>query len=91
MVEVLLEIQKTLTIPQNHIDTCQAGDVPYTGNAAANTVDLLDLVGANVAPNPLPAGFIPSVIVAMTFSCVAALLGLAVITWYVPLSLVGIS
>ena len=82
MVEAPLELQKTLTIPQNHIHACEAGNVPYAGNAAANTVDLLDLKGANVAPNPLPAGFTPRGIVALTFSCVAALLGLSVITWY---------
>jgi iron transport multicopper oxidase len=85
MVEAPLEIQKSLTIPQNHIAACQAGGVPYAGNAAANTVDLLDLTGANVAPGPLPAGFTPRGIVALTFSIVSALLGLAVIVWYVPI------
>ena len=83
MVEAPLEIQKSLTIPQDHIDSCQAGDVPYAGNAAANTFDFLDLAGANVAPKPLPAGFTPRGIIAMIFSCIAALLGLATITWYV--------
>jgi len=81
MVEAPLEIQKTLTLPQNHIDACQAGNMPYAGNAAGNTVDVFDLKGANRAPNPLPAGFTPRGIVAMTFSIVAALLGLAVIAW----------
>jgi iron transport multicopper oxidase len=84
-VEAPLEIQKSLTIPQNHIAACQAGGVPYAGNAAANTIDLLDLTGANVAPGPLPAGFTPRGIVALTFSIVSALLGLAVIVWYVPI------
>ncbi|CZR53837.1 probable iron transport multicopper oxidase FET3 precursor [Phialocephala subalpina] len=82
MVEAPLELQKTLTIPQNHFDACAAGGVPYTGNAAGNTVDVLDLSGANVAPKPLPAGFTPRGIVAMTFSALAALLGLATIVWY---------
>jgi iron transport multicopper oxidase len=71
-----------LTSPQQHFDACVAGGIPYTGNAAGNTVDVLDLSGANVAPKPLPAGFTPRGIVAMTFSCVAALLGLATIVWY---------
>jgi hypothetical protein len=84
MVEAPLEMQKSLTIPQDHLAACQAGNIPTAGNAAANTVNLLDLTGANVAPKPLPAGFTPRGIVAMTFSCVAALLGLAVITWYIP-------
>ncbi|TVY65563.1 Iron transport multicopper oxidase FET3 [Lachnellula suecica] len=82
MVEAPLEIQKTQTIPQDHIDICKAGGIPYAGNAAANTVNLLDLSGANQAPKPLPAGFTARGIVAMTFSCIAALLGLATISWY---------
>jgi iron transport multicopper oxidase len=81
MVEAPLEIQKTLTIPENHYDACKAGKVPYAGNAAANTEDFLNLKGANVAPKPLPDGFTARGIVAMTFSIIAALLGLAVITW----------
>ena len=81
MVEAPLELQQTLSIPENHFDACKAGNVPYAGNAAANTVDFLNLAGANVAPGPLPAGFTPKGIVAMTFSILSALLGLAVITW----------
>ncbi|KAF7942721.1 uncharacterized protein EAE97_006175 [Botrytis byssoidea] len=82
MIEAPLELQKSLTIPENHIAACQARGVPYTGNAAGNTEDYLDLKGANVAPGPLPAGFTAKGIVAMVFSCLAALLGLATITWY---------
>jgi iron transport multicopper oxidase len=82
MVEAPLEIQKTLTIPEDHFAACAADGVPYTGNAAANTVDFLDLTGANEAPKPLPAGFTARGIVALVFSCVAALSGLAVIIWY---------
>lgn len=81
MVEAPLELQQTLTIPQNHIDSCVAGNTSYAGNAAGNTVDYLDLTGANTAPKPLPVGFTPRGIVAMTFSIVSALLGLAVISW----------
>jgi iron transport multicopper oxidase len=84
IVEAPLEIQKNQVIPQNHIEACQAANIPIAGNAAANTVDHFDLKGANVAPKPLPAGFTPRGIVAMVFSCIAALLGLATITWYVP-------
>lgn len=81
MVEAPLDVQKSLTLPQNHIDACVAGNVPHAGNAAANTENFLDLTGQNMAPGPLPAGFTPRGIVALTFSCVAALLGLAVISW----------
>ena len=52
------------------------------GNAAANTVELLDLTGQPSPPAPLPSGFTPKGIVAMVFSCIAAFLGLAAITWY---------
>ncbi|TVY31799.1 Iron transport multicopper oxidase [Lachnellula subtilissima] len=82
MVEAPLELQKAQTIPQNHLDACKAGNTPSAGNAAANTVDFLDLTGEPVPPKPLPAGFTARGIVAMTFSCIAALLGLATITWY---------
>ncbi|KAM0148539.1 hypothetical protein ACHAQE_003670 [Botrytis cinerea] len=82
MIEAPLELQKSLTIPENHIAACQTRGVPYTGNAAGNAEDYLDLKGANVAPGPLPAGFTAKGIVAMVFSCLAALLGLATITWY---------
>jgi iron transport multicopper oxidase len=83
MVEAPLEIQKSLTIPKNHLDACNVNNVPTAGNAAGNTLDLLDLSGANAAPKPLPAGFTARGIVALTFSCISALVGLAVITWYV--------
>jgi len=86
MVEAPLELQKAQTIPQNHLDACTAGNTPSAGNAAANTVDFLDLTGEPVPPKPLPGGFTARGIVAMTFSCIAALLGLATITWYVPSS-----
>ncbi|RDW95275.1 hypothetical protein BP5796_01038 [Coleophoma crateriformis] len=82
MVEAPLEMQKSLTIPDGHIDACKAGNVAYAGNAAANTQDFLDLKGAPKAPDPLPAGFTPRGIVALAFSCVTALLGLATIAWY---------
>lgn len=83
MVEAPLELQKKMTLPQNHIDVCKAGDAPYKGNAAGNTIDALDLNGQNLSPAPLPAGFTAKGIVALVFSCVAAFLGLAVIAWYV--------
>ncbi|KAA8573678.1 hypothetical protein EYC84_005255 [Monilinia fructicola] len=82
LIEAPLEIQKALTIPENHIAACQSGGVPYTGNAAGNKQDYLDLQGENVAPGPLPAGFTARGIVALVFSCLAALLGMATITWY---------
>ncbi|CAD6505696.1 BgTH12-01186 [Blumeria graminis f. sp. triticale] len=82
LIEAPLDVQKQLTISENHFDNCRHRGIPIAGNAAANTVDLLNLDGANVAPGPLPAGFTDRGIVAMSFSCLAAILGLIVISWY---------
>jgi len=46
-------LQRTVTIPQNHLDACKAAGYPVRGNAAGNTVDFLDLTGANTEmPDP---------------------------------------
>ncbi|KAF9885646.1 hypothetical protein FE257_012737 [Aspergillus nanangensis] len=82
MVEAPLDLQKTLSIPEDQHQVCAASKTPTSGNAAGNTVDLYDLTGENTSSPPLPAGFTPRGIVALVFSCVAALLGLASITWY---------
>ena len=80
MIEAPLTLQETLTLPPDHLAACKAADVPYAGNAAGNTVDLLDLKGENEAVAPLPAGFTPRGIVALAFSVVAAFVGMAFIT-----------
>ncbi|KAI9739166.1 MAG: hypothetical protein M1834_007379 [Cirrosporium novae-zelandiae] len=82
MIEAPDELQKTITIPQDHIDVCKAGNMPYKGNAAGNTEDVTDLTGENTSPAPLPAGFTKKGIIALVFSCAAAVLGLIVISWY---------
>jgi iron transport multicopper oxidase len=56
MVEAPLELQKSLTIPPDHIAACEAAGTPYVGNAAGNTIDLFDLSGQNEPPAPLPDG-----------------------------------
>ncbi|KAK8862201.1 multicopper oxidase [Apiospora arundinis] len=81
-VESPKELQQTIKLPQDHLDVCAAGHVPVSGNAAGNTVDLLNLDGQNRAPDPLPAGFTARGIVALVFSCVAGILGVAVVAWY---------
>ncbi|EMC92270.1 hypothetical protein BAUCODRAFT_126264 [Baudoinia panamericana UAMH 10762] len=88
LIEAPLEMQKTLSIPQNHYDVCRAAGVPVAGNAAGNTVNVLDLEGENEMVHPLPAGFTAKGIVALVFSCISAFLGMAVIAWYgaAPLS-----
>jgi iron transport multicopper oxidase len=81
-VEAPLDLQASLTIPDDQYAICQAAGVPTAGNAAGNVHDPLDLTGANAPPPPLPAGFTARGIVALVFSCVSAFLGLAVISWY---------
>jgi iron transport multicopper oxidase len=82
MIENPLELQSTLKIPDNHYKACEAGKIPTEGNAAGNTKNYLDLSGANVSPARLPAGFTARGIVALVFSIIAAIVGMAVITWY---------
>jgi iron transport multicopper oxidase len=82
IIESPLSLQQSVTIPQNHKDACAAVGVQTAGNAAGNTVDFLDLAGQNEPPHRLPDGWTAKGIVAMTFSCLAALLGLVAITWY---------
>ncbi|KAG8528908.1 uncharacterized protein KY384_006597 [Bacidia gigantensis] len=82
MIEAPLELQSTLKIPEDHYQICRDQGLPFAGNAAGNTVDLLDLKGENVSPAPLPDGFTPRGIVALTFSIIAAFLGLAMVAWY---------
>ncbi|KKA26904.1 hypothetical protein TD95_002122 [Thielaviopsis punctulata] len=75
-------LQETITLPQDHIDACKAGNVAYEGNAAANTEDFLDLKGQNKQPGWLPAGFTARGIVALVFSCISAFLGMASLVVY---------
>ena len=82
MVEAPLELQRTLTVPDDHYQVCRDQNQAYSGNAAGNTEDLLNMKGANTSPAPLPAGFTARGIVAMVFSVIAAFIGLAVISWY---------
>ncbi|KAF1835885.1 hypothetical protein BDW02DRAFT_267828 [Decorospora gaudefroyi] len=84
IVESPLAVQAQLmdSIPSDHWDVCAAAGVPTQGNAAGNVGDLADLRGANVAPGRIPDGFTARGIVALVFSCISALVGLAVIGWY---------
>lgn len=80
MISSPLEMQKTLTIPQEFKQICSDQGISTVGNAAGNTEDYLDLSGQNLMVPPLPAGFTTKGYVAMVFSCVAGVLGLASIT-----------
>jgi len=81
MIEAPEDLQKLLTIPEDHLEACRAQNIPIAGNAAGNTKDLVDLSGAARSPDPLPGGFEARGIVALVFSCLAAILGMAVISW----------
>ncbi|KAF2497204.1 iron transport multicopper oxidase FET3 precursor [Lophium mytilinum] len=88
MVEAPLILQDTLTLPADHLAACKAADMPTAGNAAGNTINVLDLKGQPLPPPRLPSGFTARGIVALVFSVIAAFLGLATISWYgaAPLS-----
>jgi len=81
MIEAPLELQQALRVPEDHFEVCRASQTPYTGNAAGNTANVLDLQGQNKSPAPLPAGFEPRGIVALVFSCISAILGMVAIAW----------
>ena len=83
-VERPLDVQKQLAgkIPADHLAVCKAGNVPTAGNAVGNTKDYTDLSGEKLPPKTLPSGFEARGIVALVFSCVAAFVGMAVISVY---------
>ncbi len=57
-IEAPEEIQRTHTIPDDHLKACNQQGIPTAGNAAGNREKLLDLTGANVSPAPLPEGLV---------------------------------
>ena len=82
MIEAPISLQESLTIPPSHYQICKDQDQPIAGNAAGNTVDFFDLTSQNLPVAPLPAGFTARGVVALIFSCISALLGMAVVVWY---------
>ncbi|KAJ6007908.1 ferro-O2-oxidoreductase [Penicillium herquei] len=81
-VEAPMVLQERLTVPDDHWEVCRAASVPDVGNAAANTVDYLDLKAQNTQPAWLPAGFTARGIIALVFSCISAVAGMGFITMY---------
>ncbi|KAI1169169.1 multicopper oxidase [Nemania serpens] len=49
-------IQRTLSIPKNHFDSCRRQGIPTTGNAAGNSRNFLNLTGAPTTPEKNPMG-----------------------------------
>ncbi|OMP82929.1 Iron transport multicopper oxidase FET3 [Diplodia seriata] len=84
MISAPLDLQSSLSnnIPADHWRACSAAGTPTAGNAAGNTVDYLDLSGENKSPGPIHSGFTARGIVALVFSCISAVLGMAAIAWY---------
>lgn len=84
LIEAPEELQDTDSqqLTENHKEICEKVGVSTTGNAAANTEDYMDLTGENVQHAALPAGFTARGIVALVFSCIAAFLGMATISFY---------
>lgn len=82
-IEAPLDIQRSVMIPEDHLQACNASGIMTAGNAAGNTEDLYNLIGENRAPPPLPEGFTPGGIVALVFSCIAAILGIISVVWSV--------
>lgn len=82
MIEAPTQLQAQQSIPTDHYSVCNAAGMATAGNAAGNTVNLLDLTGQNEQVASLPAGFTARGIVALVFSCVAAFLGMGAIAWY---------
>ncbi|KJR90080.1 uncharacterized protein SPSK_06412 [Sporothrix schenckii 1099-18] len=44
------ELLRNVTFPADHIDNCIKQNIPYQGNAAGNTADVLDTSGFNTVP-----------------------------------------
>lgn len=82
IIEAPLELQQRTTVPDDHWAACTAGNTLDKGNAAGNTQDLLDLSNQNKQLPWLPAGFTARGIVALVFSCISAVLGLAFVAFY---------
>ncbi|KAI1388946.1 multicopper oxidase [Hypoxylon trugodes] len=81
MVEAPLELQKTITIPEDHLKVCANAHIATSGNAAAN-MNFLDLTGEPKSPDRLPDGFTTRGKVALAFSALSGILGVLVVIWY---------
>ncbi|RKP30603.1 hypothetical protein METBISCDRAFT_23146 [Metschnikowia bicuspidata] len=84
LIEAPQEMQKqeSQQLTENFKQVCKNSGVKFTGNAAGNDVNFMDLTGANVQQPPLPAGFTARGIVALVFSSIAGILGMVAISLY---------
>ncbi|KAL0074534.1 multicopper oxidase [Phycomyces blakesleeanus] len=72
--------QQRMTLPQAFNDLCEAGNIPYSGNAAGKQG--LDLKGAPSGVDILIDGFTASGKGAMAGCILSALLGIGAIVWF---------
>lgn len=82
LVEAPHQARKREKVPKEHYDVCIAGNVPYQGNAAANTDDFLNLKGQNAQAPYLPEGFTAKGVFALIVSICSAFVGLYFIGRY---------
>ncbi|KAI1360054.1 Cupredoxin [Xylaria arbuscula] len=82
MIEAPLDLQSTLTLPQNHLDVCASQNIATVGNAAGNAADFTDLKGENQAPGRLPDGFTTRGKVALAFSILSGIIGVLAVAVY---------
>ena len=77
-------LQNTAAIPPDHYDLCGRNKIPVptSGNAAGNTVDLLDLSGEPAPPPPLPAGFTTKGVIALIISILNGIFMVGMIAKY---------
>lgn len=80
------ELIQAQSIPENHFDSCKAGDISYKGNAAGNYGDdkeaWIDLTGERVQFAPLPEGFTLKGYIALFLCTFLAIYGLITICRY---------
>lgn len=80
------ELIQNQLIPENHFDSCKAGDIDYIGNAAGNFGDdkeaWVDLTGERLQSEPLPEGFTLKGYIAFAICTVLAIYGLITICRY---------
>lgn len=82
-IEAPIAMQESITIPDDHLAACKAAGISTTGNAAANSDNYLDLRGQNVQAGFDPYGsFTAKGVIAMTFSVLSAILGMAFLCYY---------
>ncbi|KAF9151185.1 hypothetical protein BG015_006991 [Linnemannia schmuckeri] len=69
-----------LTVDQTHLQHCTDLGLPFSGNAARNQG--FDLTGQNVGSNLLSGTFTTKGIIALLFTVLSAVVGLATVVWY---------